>query len=75
MLSSILLFVASAMAINLDISSTSSIKAAAGDVASNMVSYYSGNQPGQVPGLLPGALACDPNNPSVSRPKEYLDIV
>jgi mannan endo-1,6-alpha-mannosidase len=26
-----------------------------------MMSYYTGNQPGQVPGLLPGSLSCNPN--------------
>lgn len=31
-----------------------SIKAAAGTVAYNMVKVYTGNQTGQVPGLLPG---------------------
>ncbi|RMZ86469.1 hypothetical protein DV736_g6305, partial [Chaetothyriales sp. CBS 134916] len=30
-----------------------------------MMTYYQGNQSGQVPGLLPGSLACDPNNPAI----------
>ena len=54
------LFLAQAMAIQLDISSTSSIASVAGEVAANMMSYYTGDQPGQVPGDLPGSLNCNP---------------
>ena len=62
----LLLFVANAMAgITLDLSSPSSIKSATSSIADNMMTYYTGNQPGQVPGLLPGSLACDPNNPQI----------
>ncbi len=55
-----LLFPAAAMAITLDLSSTQSISSAAGTAAYNMMTYYTGNQTGQVPGLLPGSLSCDP---------------
>ena len=48
------------MAITLDLSSTQSISSAAGTAAYNMMTYYTGNQTGQVPGLLPGSLSCDP---------------
>jgi mannan endo-1,6-alpha-mannosidase len=41
-------------AITLDISSIDSIKQAASTVAANMMQYYTGNQYGQTPGLLPG---------------------
>ncbi|KAI9870148.1 MAG: hydrolase 76 protein [Pleopsidium flavum] len=41
-----------AHAIQLDLSSTDSIKAAASTVASGMMKYYHGNDPGQTPGLL-----------------------
>jgi mannan endo-1,6-alpha-mannosidase len=37
-----------------DVSSADSIKSAAKEVATNLMSYYSGDQPGQVPGILPG---------------------
>jgi len=30
-----------------------------------MMTYYNGNQTGQIPGLLPGGLACTTSNPSV----------
>ena len=60
-----LLFVANAMAITLDISSKSSISSALSTTVQNMMSYYNGNEPGQVPGILPGGLACDPNNPGI----------
>ncbi|KAK4946793.1 hypothetical protein LTR10_014295 [Elasticomyces elasticus] len=57
-----LLFVASAMAtLTLDIGSRSSIASAASSVAYNMMTYYVGNQSGQVPGILPGSLSCNPN--------------
>jgi len=42
-----------AQAINLDLSSTDSIKAAAKTIAGDMMSYYTGNQIGGTPGLLP----------------------
>lgn len=48
-----LLAASSVGAIDLDLSSTDSIKAAAKAVAHGMVNYYSGNVSGQVPGLLP----------------------
>lgn len=41
-------------AITLDMSSIESIKQAAGTIAANMMQYYTGNQYGQTPGLLPG---------------------
>ncbi|KIW17659.1 hypothetical protein PV08_04854 [Exophiala spinifera] len=50
-----------AAAITLDTSSVSSIESATSSVAQDMMSYYTGNQPGQVPGLLPGSLSCNPN--------------
>jgi len=49
----LLLAVDSARAINLDTQDASSIKAAASTIAHGMMSYYSGNQTGQTPGLLP----------------------
>ncbi|KIW21448.1 hypothetical protein PV08_02028 [Exophiala spinifera] len=56
-----LLFPAAAAAITLDINSRSSIASAAGTAAYNMMTYYTGNQTGQVPGDLPGSLSCNPN--------------
>lgn len=43
----------SVQAIDLDLSSPDSIKAAAKIAADDMVSYYTGNRPGDVPGNLP----------------------
>ncbi|OIW27116.1 putative dfg5 protein [Coniochaeta ligniaria NRRL 30616] len=40
--------------LDVDLTSTDSIKAAAKIVASNLMSYYQGNEPGQTPGILPG---------------------
>ena len=59
----LLLFAASAKAgITLDESSPDSIKAAAGEIASDMMTYYTGNQPGQVLGLLPGVSELQPSS-------------
>jgi mannan endo-1,6-alpha-mannosidase len=58
---SLLLFVANGMAITLDLSSTSSVTSAANTIAKNLMQYYTGNQPGQVPGLLLGGLNCNPS--------------
>ncbi|KAK4159287.1 putative mannan endo-1,6-alpha-mannosidase precursor [Cladorrhinum sp. PSN259] len=41
-------------ALNVDFSSTDSIKAAAKTVAANLMTYYKGDQPGETPGILPG---------------------
>lgn len=57
-----LLFAAAASAITLDTSSPDSIRSAAATVAYDMMTTYNGNQSGQVPGLLPGGLNCNPNN-------------
>lgn len=56
----LLLVVSTASAISLDINSPSSISSAASAIAYDMMTYYTGNQSGQVPGLLPGSLSCDP---------------
>ncbi|TAQ90349.1 hypothetical protein B7494_g1336 [Chlorociboria aeruginascens] len=40
-------------AIDVDFDSTDSIKHAAGQIAYTMMTYYKGNQSGQIPGLLP----------------------
>ncbi|EXJ93876.1 hypothetical protein A1O1_02269 [Capronia coronata CBS 617.96] len=44
-------------AIQLDLNSQDSIKSATSTIAYDMMTYYSGNQSGQTPGLLPGP--CD----------------
>lgn len=41
-------------ALNVNLDSPDSIKTAAKAVASNLLSYYSGDEPGQTPGILPG---------------------
>lgn len=41
-------------AIDLDISSPDSVKSATSSIAYDMMTYYSGNKTGQVPGILPG---------------------
>ena len=41
-------------AITLDTTSRDSVKAATGTLAYDMMTYYSGNQSGKVPGILPG---------------------
>ena len=43
----------SASAINLDLADPASIKSAASTIAHGMMSYYTGNETGQTPGLLP----------------------
>lgn len=46
-------------AIELDLNSMDSIKSATSSLAFDMMSYYSGNQTGQTPGLLPGPCQSD----------------
>lgn len=46
--------------INLQVESPSSIKDAASTIADDMMTFYTGDEPGQIPGLLPGSLNCDP---------------
>ncbi|KAK0621862.1 putative dfg5 protein [Bombardia bombarda] len=41
-------------ALNVDLNSADSIKSAAKVVAGNLMSYYHGTDPGQIPGVLPG---------------------
>lgn len=53
LLSGVLLSARIASAIQLDLSSDASIKQAASTIAHDMMTYYVGNQSGQVPGLLP----------------------
>ncbi|KAI9650792.1 hypothetical protein NHQ30_000823 [Ciborinia camelliae] len=48
-----LLGLSGASALTVDTSQADSIKSAASTVAANLVSYYHGNESGQVPGLLP----------------------
>ncbi|KAH0845801.1 Mannan endo-1,6-alpha-mannosidase DCW1 [Fonsecaea pedrosoi] len=60
-----LALVPGALAISLDINDPSSVTSAASSVAFDMMTSYTGNQTGQVPGLLPGGLSCDPNNPAI----------
>jgi hypothetical protein len=43
-----------AMGINIDITSADSIKTAASQAAYDMMTYYNGNETGQIPGKLPG---------------------
>ncbi|KAL2404009.1 Mannan endo-1,6-alpha-mannosidase DCW1 [Exophiala dermatitidis] len=60
-----LLFAPLVAAITVDVSSVSSIKSAASTIAYDMMTTYTGNQTGGIPGLLPGSLSCNPNNPEV----------
>lgn len=53
-LAALLLAGQAVMGINLDINSPESIKNAAATAAYDMMSYYQGNQTGQIPGKLPG---------------------
>ncbi|KAL1981016.1 hypothetical protein VTN96DRAFT_3240 [Rasamsonia emersonii] len=53
-LAALLLAGQAVMGINLDINSADSIKNAAATAAYDMMSYYQGNQSGQIPGKLPG---------------------
>jgi mannan endo-1,6-alpha-mannosidase len=50
-----------AAAITLDVTSTTSLDSVAATLAYDMMTNYVGNQTGQVPGILPGGLSCDPN--------------
>ncbi|KAI1614379.1 mannan endo-1,6-alpha-mannosidase [Exophiala viscosa] len=63
--SPLLLLAPLAAAFTLDISSTSSIETAASSIAYEMMTAYVGNETGEVPGLLPGSLSCDPNTVGV----------
>lgn len=54
-----------ALAVTLNVDDQSSISSAASTLAYDMMTTYTGNQSGQIPGLLPGGMSCDPNNPTV----------
>ncbi|KAK3389814.1 glycosyl hydrolase family 76-domain-containing protein [Podospora didyma] len=43
-----------AAGLQVDMNSAASIKAAARDVAEDLLTYYHGDEPGQIPGILPG---------------------
>ncbi|KIX01833.1 uncharacterized protein Z518_09560 [Rhinocladiella mackenziei CBS 650.93] len=58
---SFLLWTPLTAAINLDLNTASSISSVTSTIAYDMMTVYTGNQTGQVPGLLPGSLSCDPN--------------
>jgi mannan endo-1,6-alpha-mannosidase len=53
-LAALLLAGQAVMGINIDIQSPDSIKQAASTAAYDMMSYYTSNQTGQIPGKLPG---------------------
>ncbi|ETN36848.1 uncharacterized protein HMPREF1541_07835 [Cyphellophora europaea CBS 101466] len=57
-----LLFASSVAAIQLTIGDSNSVKSALKNIATGMTSYYEGDKPGGVPGLLPGSLSCNPAN-------------
>ncbi|KIW68988.1 hypothetical protein PV04_04895 [Phialophora macrospora] len=57
-----LALVPGALAIALDINDQNSVVSTLSTIAYDMMTIYTGNQTGQVPGLLPGGLSCDPNN-------------
>ena len=46
-------------ALDLDIASVDSVRSTASTLAYDMMTYYSGNQSGQIPGLLPGPCQSD----------------
>lgn len=53
-----------ASAIELNLQSQDDVKSAAASIAYDMMTVYTGNQSGQIPGLLPGGSNCNPyNNP------------
>lgn len=52
-LAAVVALICSTTAIDLDISSESSIKAAASDLAHGLMQWYTGNQTGGIPGMLP----------------------
>lgn len=55
------LFAAGAAAISLDLTNQADVLSVTSTIAYDMMSVYVGNQSGQVPGLLPGGLSCNPN--------------
>lgn len=59
---SLLLFVSAAAGIQVQFDQPASVKSSLKTVADGMLSYYTGDEPGGVPGLLPGSLSCNPAN-------------
>lgn len=55
-------FASSALAIQIQLSDPSSVKTDLKTIAEGMLQYYTGDEPGGVPGLLPGSLSCNPAN-------------
>jgi mannan endo-1,6-alpha-mannosidase len=60
-----LALVPGALAISVQINDPASVQSVTSTLAYDMMTIYQGNQTGQVPGLLPGALACTTSNPSL----------
>lgn len=58
---SIALFAACASAIQITLSDPTDVRNVAATITYDMMTTYVGNQSGQVPGLLPGGLNCNPN--------------
>lgn len=58
---SVALFAACASAIQLTLNDPSDVRSVASTIAYDMMTTYVGNQSGQVPGILPGGLSCNPN--------------
>jgi hypothetical protein len=54
-----------ALAIDLSLDSSESIKSASKIIAEDLLTWYEGDEPGGVPGLLPGGLECNPEIPGV----------
>jgi mannan endo-1,6-alpha-mannosidase len=59
---STLFFATAASAIDIQFDQSASVKTGLKTIADGMLSYYTGDEPGGVPGLLPGSLACNPAN-------------
>lgn len=57
----LLVFATCAGAIQLIVTDQQNVKSVASSMAFDMMTTYTGNQTGQVPGLLPGGLSCNPN--------------
>ena len=55
-----LLFASATFALDISLDSAQSVRDGAATIARDMMSFYEGDQPGNVPGLLPGSLACNP---------------
>ena len=61
----VFIFASLTAAIQLTVTDLNNVKSVTSSLTWNLMTIYQGNQSGQIPGLLPGGMNCNPNNPGI----------